>query len=99
MNASLPAFHCFILPIVPVLPANIAAGTQFQITEGPRLFDSALADFHACNLMEGTILQQISTAIDDDCLANLIHEETGLLEGTVPEILQELFDTYGAITP
>ena len=89
----------FVRPILPVLPANIGAGTQFQITEAHHTFDSALAEFHACNLIERTILQQISTALDADCLANLIHEETGLLEGTVPVVLQELFDTYGAITP
>jgi len=40
-----------------------------------------------------------ATAVDADCLADLIEDETGLLEGTVPEILQELFETYSAITP
>jgi hypothetical protein len=30
---------------------------------------------------------------------NIIESETGSLQGTVPEILQSLFDTYGDITP
>jgi hypothetical protein len=55
--------------------------------------------FKVCNLIERTIIQQINTAIDESCLADLIDDETGLLEGTVPEIMKELFDTYGAITP
>jgi hypothetical protein len=36
---------------------------------------------------------------DDGCLAELIDDDTGLLEGTIPHIIQSLFDTYGAITP
>jgi hypothetical protein len=56
--------------------------------------------FQACNLIERTIIQQLNTAINKDCLADkLIDDETGLLEGTVPQILQNLFDTYRAITP
>ena len=89
----------FVRPILPVLPANMSDSTQFQIAEVHRIFDSALAAFNACNLIERTILQHISTAIDNDCLANLIREDKGLLEGTVPEIFREPFNTYSAITP
>jgi hypothetical protein len=52
-----------------------------------------------CNLIERTIIQQINTAVDPDCLADLIDEDTGLLEGPVPNIMKQLFETYGAITP
>ena len=34
-----------------------------------------------------------------NCVANLIGENTGLLEGNVPKIFPELFDNYRAITP
>jgi hypothetical protein len=55
--------------------------------------------FKACNLIERTIIGQINTAIDEECLADMIDDNTGLLEGTVPQIMQELFETYGTITP
>ena len=32
--------------------------------------------FKACNLIERTILQQINTAIDEACLADLSDDET-----------------------
>jgi hypothetical protein len=52
-----------------------------------------------CNLIEHTIIQQINTAVDSDCLADLIDDDTGLLKGPVPHIMKKLFKTYGAITP
>jgi hypothetical protein len=55
--------------------------------------------FKTCNILERTVIQQINTAVDPDCLADLIDDETGLLEGPVHDIMKHLFDTYGAITP
>jgi hypothetical protein len=55
--------------------------------------------FNSCDLIKRTIIQQINTALDDDCLADLLDDDTGLFTGTVPEIIQNLFETYGAITP
>ena len=55
--------------------------------------------FNTCNQLERTIIQQINTAIDTNCLAGLINEDTGLLQGTVHEIFTNLHGTFGAITP
>jgi hypothetical protein len=88
----------FVRPILPAL-ADLTTLTAPQIAAARQAYDDSIAIFQACNLIERTIIQQINTAIDEDCLADLIDDETGLLEGTVPEILQNLFDTYGAITP
>ena len=46
-----------------------------------------------CNLIERTIIQQINTAVNQDCLTDLIDDDTGLLEGTVLQIMKELFDS------
>ena len=80
----------------PVLPANLADATHAvpNHLEAHQIYFGNLASFIACNTIEQTILQQISTAVNEDCLANLIHEDTGLLEGTVPEICHKLVDTY-----
>jgi hypothetical protein len=88
----------FLRPALPVLPA-LENATQFQIAQARQIYDEQLESFKACNLIERTIVQQINTALDEDCLADLIDDDTGLLEGTIPTILQSLFDTYGAITP
>ena len=70
-----------------------------QIAEARELHAENSENFQSCNLIERTIIQQINTAVDKDCLADLIDNDTGLLKGTVTQILKELFDTYGAITP
>jgi hypothetical protein len=88
----------FVRPTLPVLP-NLTAATVAQIAEARIIYNENMDIFKACNLIERTIIQQINTALDKECLADLIDDETGLLTGTVPEILHTLFETYGAITP
>jgi hypothetical protein len=88
----------FDRPLLPVLP-DLSNSTAAQIEDARQRFKDSLAEFNACNLIERTIVQQINTALDDDCLADMIDDDTGLLEGTIPQIIQTLFDTYGAITP
>ena len=87
----------FDRPLLPVLP-DLTNSTASQIAAARQLYQDDLDIFQACNLIERTIIQQINTALDPDCLADLIDDETGLLEGSIPEILQSLFDTYGDIT-
>jgi hypothetical protein len=85
-------------PALPILQ-DLTGLTGAQIAEARQTYADDIVTFQACNLIERTIVQQINTALDQDCLADLIDDDTGLLEGTVPEILQTLFDTYGDITP
>ena len=58
-----------------------------------------MQSFKLCNIIERAIIQQINTAVDPDCLSDLIDNKTGLLEGPVHLIMAQLFETYGAITP
>jgi len=58
-----------------------------------------MAVFNTCTLLKRTIIQQISLAVDANCLTDLVKETTGFLQGTVPNIIKELFETYGLITP
>jgi hypothetical protein len=88
----------FTRPVLPILP-DLSSSTAAQIEDARHRFKDDLLAFNACNLIERTIVQQINTALDEDCLADLIDDDTGLLEGTIPEIIQTLFDTYGSITP
>ena len=55
--------------------------------------------FTNCNIIERTIIQQINTAMDNDVLADLIDESTGLLVETIPDIIGEIYDTYVTVTP
>jgi hypothetical protein len=62
-------------------------------------FSDEMSAFNKCTLIERTIVQQINTALDDDVLADLIDDTTGLLIRTIPYIMRELYDTYGTVTP
>jgi len=79
--------------------ADMTDRTAAVIAAATAIYNTQLDNFKSCNLIERTIIQQINTAIDPDCLADLIDDDTGLLEGTVPVILASLFATYGSITP
>jgi hypothetical protein len=88
----------FVRSVVPVLP-NLTGATGVQIAEARHSFAEHTKIFNVCDLIERTIIQKINTAVDQECLADLIDDETGLLTGTIPEIIKSLFDTYGEITP
>ena len=55
--------------------------------------------FNDCKIIERTIVQQINTVLDNYVLADLVDNSTGILVGTTPEIMAELYDTHGTITP
>jgi hypothetical protein len=82
-----------------VLP-DLSNATAAQITKAHCLFAKLTTIFNTCNLIKRTVMiQQISTALNDNCLANLINEDTGLLQGTIPETFVKLCRTFGAISP
>jgi hypothetical protein len=84
----------------PALPAPpVTDGTAAVIAAARQAHDEQMSAFNKCTLIERTIVQQINTALDDDVLADLIDDATGLLIGTVPDIMRELYDTYGTVTP
>ena len=86
----------------PTLPAALlppAAGmTQHQIAERQRLYDLDVATFHEVTHIERTLLNQIGEAVNDTVLAAKLNDDTGVVEGTVVEIIQYLFQEFGNIT-
>jgi hypothetical protein len=88
----------FTRPALLDLP-DLSGSTANQIAVAEEIYTKTMEVFKMCNLIERTIIQQINTAVDQDCLADLINDETGLLEGPVHLIMTQLFKTYGAITP
>jgi hypothetical protein len=88
----------FTRPVLLVL-LNLANSTANQIAVAEEAYTKTLHAFKTCNILERTIIQQVNTALDADCLTDLIDDETGLLEGPVHHIMSHLFETYGAITP
>jgi hypothetical protein len=87
-------FHRPALPVPPVTD-----GTAAVIAASRQHYDEQMSAFNKCTLIERTIVQQINTALDDDVLADLIDDATGLLIGTIPDIMRELYDMYGTVTP
>jgi hypothetical protein len=103
LNSSTPAYAC-ITPGTPFqrpgLPAPATtADTAVVIAASRQVYDEQMSAFNKCTLINRTILQHINTALDDDFLANLINNATGLFIGTIPDIMLELYDTYGTVTP
>ena len=88
----------FNRPAKPGPPVQVPNATQFQKVEEVCLHKVNIGQFNLFNLVELTIIHQINTALDSECLADLIYNETGLLTGTIPEILTSLFEKYGDIT-
>ena len=89
----------FIKPENPILP-DLTGATGAQIATTRELHANNSEAFKMCNQIERTIIQQINTAVNPECLADLIDDDTGLLVGpAVPNIMKQLFETYGAITP
>jgi hypothetical protein len=88
----------FIRPTLPILPDPTGA-TAAVVAAQRTSFDAALHEFHTCNLVQRVIVQQLNSALDGDVIANMVDDVTGLLEGTIPEIFQSLYKTYGKISP
>jgi hypothetical protein len=78
-------FHRPALPAPPVTDRTAAV-----IAASHQHYDKQMSAFNKCTLIERAIVQKINTALDNDVLADLI--------GTVPYIMQELYDTYGTVT-
>jgi hypothetical protein len=87
-------YHCPALPAPPV-----TNGTAAVIAASRQHYDEQMSAFNKCTLIKRTIIQQINTALDDGVVADLIDDATGLLIGTIPYRMQELYDTYGTVTP
>ena len=80
-------------------PAPNTEGTAAVIAATRLAYDEQLTIFNDCTLIERTIVQKINTALDTNVLTNLIDDATGLLVGTIPKIMNELYDNYGTVTP
>ena len=99
VSPGVPFFTRPRLPVLPDLPTKFVTTGQ-QISEAPhRLHLEKMTVVNTCNQFECAIIQQINTAIDTDCLADLNDEDTGLLQGTVRKFFAGLYSTFGAITP
>jgi hypothetical protein len=73
----------------PALPAPpVTDGTATVIAASRQHYDEQMSAFNKCPLIKRTIIQQINTALDDDVLADLIDDATGLLIGTIPYIMR-----------
>ena len=81
----------FTHPSLPTLPTTF--GTTAIINAACQAYDEQMTAFNDCNIIEWTIVQKINTALGNDVLADLIGDATGLLVGTIPDIMAKLYDT------
>ena len=57
-----------------------------------------LDDFHEANLVERTVLNQILNAFDRNVLRAKINRLTGVIDCSIPDFYEYLFQSYGNIT-
>ena len=88
----------YVRPTAPAPLGPNITGTAAQIAENRRTHNLAVASYHQANLIEKTILNQIQEALDDSVLMPLLHDDTGTIKSSIPEVFKYLFDTYGNIT-
>ena len=77
---------------------QVTNATQSQIEKYVCLHKETIGTFNLCNLVERTTIKQINAAVDYECLADLINNETGILIGTMPDIPAPLFKMHVDIT-
>jgi len=88
----------YVRPTAPAPLGPNNTGTAAQISENRRTYNLAVARYHQANHIEKTILNQIQEALDESTLMPLLHEDTGTIKSSIPEVFKYLFDTYGNIT-
>ena len=86
----------FIRPSLPTLPTTKVTAAVINATR--QAYNYQMISFNNCNIIERNIVQRINTALENDVLADLINDSTGLLIGTIPEIMGKLYDTYSTVT-
>jgi hypothetical protein len=91
--------HPFVRPAHPGALNIAATATQYNIALAKDVHDTATKTFKECNLLERTLIQQIKDAVHPDFLEALTDDDTGLITGTIVEIMAYLFDTFGYVNP
>ena len=87
----------FIRTYLPTLPTT--EGTVAVINAACQAYDDQMIAFNGCNIIERAIVQQINTTLYNDVLADLVNNSMGILVGTIPEIMAELYNTCGTVMP
>ena len=87
----------FIRPALPTLSTTKEMAAV--INAAHQAYNDHMIDFNDCNIIKQTIVQKINTALDNDVLSDLIDDSTGLLVGTISDIMAKIYDTYGTVTP
>ena len=83
----------FVRPAHPGVLTIADTATQYQIAIAKDLHETAHKTFKECNLLEKTLIQQLKEAIHPDYLEALTDDDTGIITGTIPEVMQYLFET------
>ena len=79
--------------------ASPTVGTATIIAAARQIYDDKMDAFNKANLIERYIVQQLNTALDNDVLSDQIDYNTGLLVGTIPDIMAEIYNNYSTVTP
>ena len=79
-------------------PQQITNMTPEQRNELRQLHQDALVEFHQVEQVDSALKQYITDSVPEDYLLELRNDTTKKLTGTIPQIMQHLFSTYGNLT-
>jgi uncharacterized phage-associated protein len=77
-------------------PAN---GTGPQIEAACEAWRGLNREFETCQATDKALIAQLVESIDSICLRSMLNRTAGQHSGSIRAILQQLFQTYGKVTP
>ena len=85
----------FVNPTHPGALAYVPGATQYEIAAAKTLHEEAIETYHAYELVQRALVQQVLEAIDTKYLSNLRNRVTGQVPSQIRLLMLHLFRIYG----
>jgi hypothetical protein len=96
---TVPNAVAWVTPGTPGLFVPPAAGTGPQIEAARDVWRELKQQFDVCQATDKALIAQLVEAIDPIYLRAMLNRATGQYSGSIRTILQQMFQTYGKVTP
>ena len=94
----------FILTVPPITRATSSTSSSAPtissavITQQKAAWDEQIRLYNECQAVEQALRQQIIDAIESDFLEAIRNDDTGMVQESIPDIIQHLTKTYGYVS-
>ena len=86
--------------VAPTYPSALTIPTTASDVEALLLCENhkeEIAKHRECSAVKKTLLKHIQKAVDHQYIVSFINDDTGLLDASIPDIMDHLFLNYGLI--